>query len=601
MRFLRKIWTAVLIAILSPPALAEPGADRKALFGELHMHTQLSMDAYYLSTRATPDDAYEFAKGKPLKHPNGQTYLISRPLDFMAVTDHGIFMGIFARLGDPEDPLSKLPLAKKVASGDRDQGREAFGELVSAFRSGTPIEGTATPEVRQSVWDSVVASANRHYDPGTFTTFVAYEWGGMRDGKNLHRNVIFKGETAPPPFTGLESSKPEDLWAWMDGLREDGYRVLAIPHNMNLSDGTGFERQDSLGNPLTSEYAATRNRNEPLVEVTQIKGTSETHPLLSPNDEFADFELLELYVSQNIPITNFKGGYVRDAYRTGLEFQDSQGFNPYRFGLIGGTDSHSGIIPVEENNFSSMSGRIGTPEQVAEARLIASALPFRKPRVRHFSASGLAGVWSKENTRESIFDTLRRKETWGTTGPRIKVRFFGGFDMAGVIPGEAGWIEAAYEKGVSMGGELKPADGSNAPTFALWAMKDPDTANLDRIQIVKGWSVGGVSHEQVYDALWSGNRVKDSETGKLPAVGNTVNLETLEYSNSIGAVELKGTWTDPDFDPNRNAFYYVRVLEIPTPRWSMFDAKLLGVPHPSDLHKTIQERAYTSPIRYDHH
>ncbi len=414
----------------------------------------------------------------------------------------------------------------------------------------------------------------------------------MRNGKNLHRNIIFKGETAPPVFTG--TSKPEELWAWMDGIREDGYQVLAIPHNLNLSDGAGFERQDSLGNPFTPEYAAARNRNEPLVEVTQIKGNSETHPALSPNDEFADFELLELYVATDTPITKFKGSYVRDAYRTGLEVQDKEGFNPYRFGLIGSTDSHSGIIPVEENNYSSMSGRAAPRKQLARGRLDSA-------RRRHFSASGLAGVWSKENTRESIFDTLRRKETWGTTGPRIQVRVFGGFDMADVKPGEADWIGAAYEKGVPMGGALKASDATGAPTFALWAIKDPDSANLDRIQIVKGWSSSGVSHEQVYDAVWSGDRSIDPKTGKLPAVGNTVNLDTLEYSNTIGAVELKGTWTDPKFRADHNAFYYVRVLEIPTPRWSMFDAKEAGIPHPPEISKTIQEQAYTSPIRYDHH
>jgi hypothetical protein len=596
MRILGKAWVVILVAALSALAMAEPGAGakRKALFGELHIHTQWSFDAYYMTTRATPDDAYEFAKGKPLQHPNGKTYRISRPLDFMAITDHGKFLGVFARMGDSTHPLSKLPIAEKVTSGVMAQGRDAYREMLSAARSGSPMKGVDTPEVRQEVWDQIIGSANRHYDPGAFTTFIAYEWTSTPDGQNLHRNVIFKGDSAPVPFTDLESSNPEDLWTWMDGIREDGHNVLAIPHNMNLSDGRSFEREDSLDNPLTPKYAATRNRNEPVAEVTQIKGTSETHPALSPNDEFADFELLELYVAQDTPITNFKGSYVRDAYRTGLEFQDKGGFNPYRFGLVAASDSHTGIVPVEENNYSSMSGRTATAEEAATSRMESS-------RARRFGASGLAGVWSEENTREGIFEALRRKETWGTTGPRIQVRVFGGFDMAGVEPGKTGWIDTAYEKGVPMGSELKAADGAGAPTFALWAVKDPESANLDRIQVVKGWSEGGVSQEQVYDALWSGNRVKDSQTGKVPAVGNTVDLETLEYSNLIGAVELKGIWTDPDFRANQNAFYYARVLEIPTPRWSMFDAKVAGVPHPPDVSKTIQERAYTSPIWYDHH
>jgi hypothetical protein len=575
--------------------MAQPGAgaDRKALFGELHIHTQWSFDAYYMSTRRTPDDAYEFAKGKPMKHSNGQTYQLSRPLDFMAVTDHGMFMGVFAMIADSAHPLSKLPIRDKVISGVLQTGSEAFGEMIRAHRAGTPMEGTDSTETRMEAWDYTIAAANRHNDPGKFTAFIAYEWTSTPDGQNLHRNVIFKGDTAPPIYTRLESQNPEDLWTWMDVIRGDGHDVLAIPHNVNLSDGRAFEREDSFDNPFTQEYADTRNRNEPLVEVSQIKGTSEAHPALSPNDEFADFELHERYVAVNKPITNFKGSYVRDAYRSGLEIQDSQGFNPYRFGLIAASDSHSGIVPSEENNYSGPRVSGPTPQDAARQRL-------GSLRSRQFGSSGLAGVWSKDNTRESIFESLRRKETWGTTGTRMQVRFFGGFDMAGIEPSEAGWIDAAYDKGVPMGGELKAADGAGAPTFVLWAIKDPESANLDRIQIVKGWSEDGLSQERVFDALWSGNRAKDPQTGKVPAVGNTVNLETLEYSNSIGTVELKGTWTDPDFDPNRNAFYYVRVLEIPTPRWSSFDAKLLGVQYPSDVPKTIQERAYTSPIWYSH-
>ena len=595
MRILKKIWATILIAALSAPAIAEPGPNRKALFGELHMHTYWSFDAYILSTRATPDDAYEFAKGKPLRHPNGQTYQISRPLDFMAVTDHGKFLGVVTRMADPNHPMSKLPAAKRINDPDRNEAMAAVRVMFGEARDGTLAPGIDTPEVRQEVWDHIVASANRHNDPGTFTAFIAYEWSSIPDGQNLHRNVIFRGNTAPPPFTAFDSELPEELRKWMDAIRAEGHDALAIQHNSSLSDGRAFESEDGLDNPLTQEFADSRNRNEPLVEVTQIKGTSETHPALSPNDEFADFELLELYVAQDTPVTNFRGGYVRSAYRTGLEFQDKQGFNPYRFGLIGASDSHSGVIPIEENNYSNMTAAAAvSPQRAARNRL-------GSPRSRRFGASGLAGVWSEENTRTSIFDSMRRKETWGTTGPRIQVRVFAGFDMAGVNPGEADWVDAAYEKGVPMGGELKATDATGAPTFALWAIKDPDSANLDRIQIVKGWSSGGVSHEQVYDAVWSGDRSIDPKTGKLPPVGNTVNLDTLEYSNSIGAVELKGTWTDPKFRADRNAFYYVRVLEIPTPRWSMFDAKEAGIPHPPEISKTIQERAYTSPIRYDHH
>ena len=595
MKAFRTISALTLASIVGLTAMAQEDAERVPLFGELHIHTAWSFDAYVFNVRATPDDAYNFGKGKPLKHPLGKTYQLSRPLDFMAVTDHGIYMGVMAKMADETHPLSKHPLAAKVNDPDPDVMVTAFLDIVRSSRAGTPIEGLVTPEVQSETWDQIVAAANRHNDPGTFTTFVAYEWTSTPNGQNLHRNVIFKGDTSPVPFTRFESDKPEDRGAWMDKIRAEGHEVLAIPHNSNLSDGRMFERETSWDTPFTAEYAELRMRNEPLVEVTQVKGTSEAHPTLSPNDEFADFELVEQRVASKTAITSFKGSYVRDAYRTGLEFQDKEGFNPYRFGLIGSTDSHTGIVPIEENSYS---GKVGNRDGSPEVRLQSE---FTTMDLRRFSASGLAAVWAEENTRDSIYNALRRKETWATSGPRIRARFFGGFDMDGVIPGEEGWVEAAYASGVSMGGELKAADADGAPTFVVWAIKDAESANLDRIQIVKGWSEDGLSQEHVYDVVWSGNRARDVKTGKVPAVGNTVNLDTLEYSNNIGAVELKGTWTDPDFNAEQNAFYYVRVLEIPTPRWNLFDARDLGIPNPPDLKVTIQERAYTSPIWYDHH
>ncbi len=587
-------WTVALVVsailLLSAENALGEGKDRTALFGELHIHTKWSFDAYLFSTRATPDDAYEFAKGKPLKHPLGQTYQLSRPLDFMAVTDHAFYLGVMAKMGDPKHALSKHPLAAKINSPDPRVMATAFGDIIRASRLKRPIEGLENPAIRRETWDEIIASANRHYEPGEFTTFIAYEWTSTPDGQNLHRNVIFRGNTAPVPFGRTDSDKPEDLWAWMDEIRSAGHEALAIPHNSNLSDGRMFEQEDSSDRPFTAQYAATRLRNEPLVEVTQVKGTSETHPLLSPNDEFADFELVEQRVASKTRITMFKGGYVREALKTGLEFQDRQGFNPYQFGLVAATDSHTGIVPAEENNYSGKVGsRDGSPVQRLQR-------PSSTMDLRYFSASGLAGVWAEKNTRESIYDSMRRKETWGTSGPRIQVRFFGGFDLNAVTPGEDGWVDEAYHAGVSMGGELGHSEV--APTFAVWAVKDVEGANLDRIQIVKGWSSGGNSHEHVYDVVWSGKRQPDLKTGKVPAVGSTIDMETLEYTNTIGAVQLQGKWTDPQFDAKLNAFYYVRVLEIPTPRWSMFDAKTLGIPHPADLKKTLQERAYTSPIWY---
>ncbi len=586
---------------LSTAGFAQDGADRKPLFGELHIHTGWSFDAYVFGVRATPDDAYETGKGEPLKHPLGKTYQLTRPLDFMSVTDHGIFMGVFAKMADQSHPLSKHPFAARVNDPDPAIATLVFGEIVEAGRTlagQREMEPLFSPQVRKETWARIIDSANRHNDPGTFTTLIGYEWTSGPDGRNLHRNVFFRGDTAPLPFTRVQSQDPERLWDWMDKVRGQGHEVLAIPHNSNLSDGLMFPLETNEGNPLTKDYAGQRNRNEPLVEVTQVKGTSETHPMLSPNDEFADFELVEQYVGLSTPVTRLKGSYVRDAYRTGLEFQDDEAFNPYRFGLVGATDSHTGIVPAEENDYS---GKVGTSDGSPEARFNNDA-SFGMD-VSKFSASGLTGVWANENTRAGVYDALARKETWGTTGPRIRVRFFGGFDFAGIVPGSADWVKAAYAKGVSMGGSLQTRKSSvgDAPTFAVWAMKDPESANLDRIQIVKMWSQSGQSHEQVYDVVWSGERRIDKKTGKLQAVGNTVNLDTLEYENSIGSVELQGIWTDPDFHRVHNATYYARVIEIPTPRWSMFDAKELGVEHPAKLHKTIQERAYTSPIFYDHH
>ena len=587
------VMTCLVTLGLAAGSFAQNETERKPLFGETHIHTAYSLDAYTFSTRATPDDAYEFAKGKPLKHPLGETYQLKRPLDFMAVTDHGFYMGSMMKTADPNHRLSKHALAEIVNDPNPSVRASAFLALSRGI-NGKPIDRAALvdPVVQKEAWDNAIESANRHNDPGTFTTFIGYEYSSTLRNRTLHRNVIFRGDTAPIPFTRVDSLNPEDLWTWMDEIRAEGHEALAIPHNSNKADGLTFERETWDDEPLTKAYADKRMRNEPLVEVTQVKGTSETHPMLSPNDEFADFELLVTLGSSGIKSTKFAGSYVRDAYRTGLEFQDTEGFNPYRFGLIGASDSHTAIVPVNEYDYS---GKVGAVDGSPEVRLKG------RPDQKDFGASGLAGVWAEENTRESIYNAMQRKETWATTGPRIKVRFFGGFDMNGVTPGDKDWVEAAYANGVSMGGALKGSNSSKSPTFAVWAIKDSESGNLDRVQIVKGWSENGESQEQVYDAVWSGERKIDASTGKLPAIGNTVNLKTATYTNSIGSVELMGTWTDPNFNTEQNAFYYVRVLEIPTPRWNLYDEVALGKPFPDDLAKTIQERAYTSPIWYDHH
>jgi hypothetical protein len=554
------------------------------------------MDAYIFSVRASPDEAYRFAKGEPYTTALGKTYQMSRPLDFMAVTDHAVYMGAFKNMADPQHPFSKLDYAKLVTSGKREDMINAFAPVRESLRSGVPIADLDNPREKQGTWKRMVEAANRNNDPGRFTALIGYEWTASINGGNMHRNVIFAGDSAPLPFTALDSKQPEDLWAWMDAQRASGHRLMAIPHNSNVSAGLMFDRKDTNGNALTADYAAMRMRNELLVEVTQKKGTSETHPSLSPADEFANFELVEQWIATNRPLTLFKGGYVRDAWRTGLEFQDKSSFNPYRFGLIGSSDSHTGMVAGKEKNFERISTDRTPATRMATETVV--AMDGRK-----FGGSGLAAVWATDNTRDGIFSALERKETWATTGPRIQLRFFGGWKMTGIDPSSDGWVNAAYSAGVSMGGELKSSDAgrekTRPPTFVVWALKDVESANLDRVQIIKGWSVDAVSYEKIYDVAFSGDRTVDPSTNDAPAVGNTVNPETLEYTNDIGATHLNAVWTDPDFDAAHNAFYYVRAIEIPTPRWSTYDAKALGIDVPEDLPLTIQERAFSSPIWYD--
>lgn len=581
------------------PAAESPAerAQTQAFFGDLHMHTGWSFDAYTFGTTATPDDAYNFAQGAPLAHPAGGTYKLGRPLDFLAVTDHSEFIGVVKDMGRAGSPLSTLEVAKAALSSDPKVARTGFRAIADAFRSGNlAVFGDKQDEVRrvsEDTWSKIIQTANRHNKPGKFTALIGYEWTASEDGRNLHRNVIFRGDTAPLPFTSVDSRRPEDLWDFLDATRRSGQQVLAIPHNSNLSDGSMFAKVDSDGRPLTATYAAQRARNEPLVEITQVKGTSEAHPSLSPNDDFASFELLETYVASDRPVTHFAGSYVRDAWRAGLSFQDGSGFNPYRFGVIGSTDSHTAIVTADESDYS---GKVGKRDGTAKDRLDCTYCPGGSD-LSKFGASGLAGVWARENTRSGIFDALQRNETFATTGPRMKVRFFGGFDLSGVRVGQGDWVEAAYRTGVPMGGALKPA--GKAPSFVVWALKDPLGANLDRVQIVKLWSKNGVSHEKIYDVALSDGRRVDRTTGKAPPVGNTVNVAKATYVNSIGAATLTATWKDADFDPHAPAAYYVRVLEIPTPRWSTYDAARLNRAIPRNLPATIQERAYTSPIWFD--
>lgn len=586
----------------SPPATPLPPAEpnpTQVLWGDLHLHTAWSFDAFVFTTTATPDDAFNFAKGAPLAHPAGGVYQLDRPLDFLAVTDHSEFVGVVNTAADPSSPLSKVAVAANLLNPNPSISGQAFLAMGAAIRASnkdyfTP-ERAASDQASADTWTKTVNIANRQNDPGKFTALIGYEWTGAQNGGEIHRNVIYRGDTGPLPFTSMDSNRPEDLWNFLEGNRLVGRSVLAIPHNPNISNGEMFGTTDSFGRKMTADYVATRSKNEPVVEITQTKGTSETHPSLSPNDEFANFELMETFPGSTTPITKFAGGYVRDALQTGLAMQDGDGFNPYRFGVIGGTDSHLSMSPVIESNYFGTTGnRDGTAALRINCTYCATGSDFRK-----FSSSGLTAIWASENTRSGVFDALFRKETYATTGPRMQVRFFGGLDMWNVPVGNDGWVARAYRAGVPMGGTLGRMPQGRAPAFALWALKDPDGANLDRIQIVKVWVKRGVKHEAVFDVALSGQRKQDPLTGKPQMVGNTVDAGTATYTNTIGAAMLGTHWIDPMFDPDVAAAYYVRVLEIPTPRWSTYDSARLGRSVPADLPVSIQERAFTSAIWYD--
>jgi hypothetical protein len=588
------IVAALAIAPLS--AQQQPNPERNAYFGETHIHTSWSFDAYtFGNLKAGPEDAYKFAMGQSIEHPAGYKIKITRPLDFMAVTDHAEYVGIAPLANDPNSDISKLPIAEKLKVRNKEDIQRVYLFLGNSIIKNQPIPELTTPEVAGNVWKQIVAAADKYYQPGKFTTFAAYEWTSTPDNRNMHRNIIFLDSKKVPqyPFSSMDSDHPEDLWKWMDAQRKAGNELLAISHNANLSDGIMFPLEvDSKNRPIDAAWAEERVNNEPLTEIHQLKGTSETHPMLSPNDEFADYELLSYLFGgvERAPIIH--GSYVREAWQNGLAMQDSRGYNPYKMGVVGASDSHNTAAGYSQSDYF---GGHGLLDATPQARL--SGKKEAGLNTGLLSTAGLGGVWAEENTRESIFAAMQRKETFGTSGVRIKARFFGGWDFTPGVLNNKGWVKTGYAKGVPMGGDLKPKAGQ-APTFIVWAVKDPDDANLDRIQIIKGWTKSGQIFEKIYDVAWSGNRKPDPVTGKVPAVGSTVDIRNATYTNSIGAVELKKVWRDPDFDPSLDAFYYVRVLQIPTPRWTTYDAKKLGVPPPSWVAATVQERAWTSPIWY---
>lgn len=596
---------AILIACLNTHASERtPGysATRNAYFGDLHVHTQNSSDAFIFNVRATPDDAYRYAQGEAIYHPLGfPIRLQGGPLDFTAVTDHGELLGILPAMIDPDNPMSKLPLAKDIQSTDRAMVMKAFYEVARDARS----RGNESPlrdlDVIRSAWQETAEAAERHNRPGVFTTFIGYEYTSAPESQNLHRNVIFKSERIPlAPFSSIESRNPEDLWRWMDMNRKKGIEVLAIPHNSNVSNGLMFQRTDWAGKPLDADYASLRMRNEPLVEVTQVKGTSETHPSLSPNDEWAGFELYDTLIATDI-VASKPGGFVREAYRHGLESQQARGFNPFKFGLIGSSDTHNAGGPVEEDNYFSKAGMLdGTAERRGTVPSDLQSNFGRTDSSKTFpqwGASGLAGVWAEENTRESLFEAMQRKETFATSGPRIRVRFFAGFGYDDDLLNDPDMIRKAYAGGVPMGADLS-ASGNRSPDFLLWAARDANSAWLQRLQVIKGWMEDGTSHEQVFDVACSDGLTPDPDTHRCPDNGASVDVSDCSFDLDKGSVELKTRWRDPTFDPDQQAFYYVRVLENPTCRWSTWDAVRAGVAPKEGLATTIQERAWSSPIWY---
>ncbi len=607
------------------PSPANP--DRNAYFGDLHVHTEYSFDAYNFGNTANPYDAYRYAKGAALTHPSGYQIQLQTPLDFYAVTDHAMFLGLVKEAADTSTEFSKYVVAKPIHNiNDPDNmgtmsipARAAnFGAFIPDTLAGIldgSIDGELATDISRRAWLDTIEAAEQFNDPGKFTTFVAYEYTTSSDDRgNLHRNVIFQGSEQLPavPFSRLNSQNPEGLWDWMDSLREQGIESLAIPHNSNGSNGQMFKLVDWAGNPLDNAYAEQRIRNEPLVEITQVKGTSDTHPLLSPNDEWADFEIYSLRVGTQLP-SEPNGGYVRQALQNGLALEAQGIVNPFQFGLVAASDTHVAASSDNESTYFSKIGLIdGEPVgrgSVPASFLYGTAIKFYDPSLikevegrdyisgfgfESWSASGIAGVWAEKNTRAAIYSAFRRKETFATTGPRIKVRFFASNDFEDGIVEDAEIVAKAYQQGVAMGAEL--GSGGNAPEFIVWASGDPIGTPLQRLQVIKGYVEDGEAKEKIYDVACSDGLTPDSVTHRCPDNGAKVNLADCSITAEVGDAELLTTWTDPDYNPEIDAFYYVRALENPTCRWSTWDALREGVEPRADLHKTIQERAWSSPI-----
>jgi hypothetical protein len=590
-----------------------PYADRgfpvRPMWGDTHLHTANSPDAFAFGNRLGPEEAYRFARGETVTSVTGQRCRLSRPLDFLVVADHGEAMGTVMELyrGNPrllQDP--KLKHWYNMMHESPEQGVQAAGEMIAEASQGTIPPAIFDPSILKTVWHDYIEIAERFNDPGQFTTLVGYEWSSLIRGNNLHRVLIFRGDKSATgqivPFHFIDSPDPEKLWEFMANYeKKTGDSVLALPHNGNLSNGMMFAETTLSGKPLDRAYAETRARWEPMYEVTQIKGDGESHPFLSPNDEFAGYELWDkgnLDMSQPKSNDMLQYEYAREALKNGLRLEAQLGVNPFKFGMVGSTDSHTTLATAaEENFFGKHSGKEPSDHRWNTPVL---ATPAGNVMGWEQASSGLAAVWATENTREAIWDAMMRREVYATTGSRLIVRFWGGWDFEAADASSRLPAELGYTKGVPMGGDLQNAPRGKAPTFLVAALKDPYSGNLDRIQIVKGWLDGrGKTHEKVYNVVWGDAESRQLDrSGRLSAVGNTVDVENATWTNTIGDPELITVWTDPDFDAKQRAFYYARVIEIPTPRWTAYDAQRYGIKMSKEVPMSTQERAYTSPIWY---
>ncbi|MCP4071495.1 MAG: DUF3604 domain-containing protein [Hyphomicrobiales bacterium] len=596
---------------------AEKDYPQNVYFGDTHHHTANSGDAFMNGNRLNPAQAYRLARGEEVVSSSGVPIKLSRPLDFLVISDHAEGLGVMYEVYNGNPTFMKdetLVRWNKAMKAGGKEAADATNEVVAAQGAGTlpkPITDpkTAGP-VMKSVWETYTQTAEEFNNPGKFTAMIGYEWTSVPGGNNLHRNILYRGNKSNAdkmmPYNSWASEDPEKLWDWMEKYEnKTGGRVLAIPHNGNLSNGRMFEPNKFDGSPIDKDYAERRARWERLQEVMQTKGNSETHPTLSPNDEFANYgiagwEYGNLTMQDNPESPEMRPYmYLRGGLQQGLSWEKKLGANPFKFGFIGGTDVHNSLTSIEEDNFF---GKHVIQEPRPNRWEHVSKQGFGKTRYTwHYSAAGYAAVWARENTRESLWDAMHRKETYATSGSRMTVRFFGGWNYRAEDAENRYLAEAGYAKGVPMGGDLTtPTNGANAPSFLVAAMKDPLGGNLDRIQIIKGWlDTDGKTHEKIYNVTWgNADKRKLGSDGKIPLVGDTVNVAQATWTNTIGDPELSGVWTDPDFDPFQKSFYYARVIEIPTPRWTAYDQKRFGIKMSDDVKMKHQERAWSSPIWY---